>query len=779
MLKLITNTFSILLFCMFALSGCFFNDTPEADNESTFIVERLEDSCEIDSDKLAKILTEDVTAEIECVGAKLNQFAKYVRRTDSRYINKDEISRFITKFFPEDAPKLNQSIDMLFDISNLILEDKKQVISLENIQPLILLFKAFNREALFIHKLVNDDTTNGKAADICQSNPTDNCYEIFMMKRSRYKNAVDRLSRYVTNLLRGKKKNIDTLEIVKFLEKANTAFKDDPSEDDLIDIKTAESFLFIKRIFLGGNKKTIQTNEVHDLLRKLPDFSLLLFDIRYGTTEVFESQPNEQVYLFANHMDSLQKRVYPYFNRDEIIFTTQELIDALNSLVTVTEDDEESVLSEKLQNLDFNTFKSVFEMVKGKILGGEALFYTSHDIQNILSLSQEVLEGIYFNSIVYDYYQVRMEDTSPISEIILPSLDDIPQMRSIRSNQIDHYWDLFSHIAKRYHYYSDSDSHIQNFQQEIIRTKYGFNEIYLLRWFSDRLLRAFGSVEPNANGDYYGTQEQVEEALIALKPLLMEFNFWPKKFETFAYNMVTLADLFQTQSNGDMHIGLDEMTEYFELVLTTVSIQTDVQEGMKQYCEQVLNSDDSEDDSIIFDPECYRNYFFTVFFEDLHLENKFPMLYLYYKESSRHELAQFHKYVEEFARDDMNHLDGSPVMMYDRDRTLTIGALLNIESAYVAFDHRRIDNRMTYGELEDAYRLFRNVIIVLGEMDSGEEKYARAVFYFLVDKLKEPTTLEVLRYHYLADLEDITAYRMNIAAILSYFKIKSLEQIEE
>lgn len=769
----------MLLLCMTTLSGCFFNDAPEGKDESVFIVERLQDSCEIDSDKLAKILTEDVTAEINCVEAKLNQFAKYVRRSDARYINKSELTRFITKFFPENSDKLNKSIDLLFDISHLILEDKKEVISLTNIQPLVLLFKSFNREALYLHKLLNSNFEND-TAEICEAESATSCYESFMIKRTKYKNAIDRLSRYVTNLLRGKKQQIDSLDIISFLKKANKAFKQDPNDDDLIDFDVIENLLFVKRVFLGGDKRNLETDEVHLLLRKLPYFSTLLFDLKYGTKEVFESKPNEQVHLFSNHMDSLKSNVFSNFSAQEIVFTNQDLIDALNSLMSETGDQatggiSTSGVSDMFKDIDFNNFKTVFETLKGKILGGEAQYYTSADIQNILVLTQEVLEGIYFNNLVYDYYQIRMEDPTPISEIVLPTKDELPELAYIREDMIAHYWSIFSHIVKHYHYYGNNEDHIQNFQQEIIRSKYGLNEIYTFRWFSDRLLKAYGSPAPN--GEYYGNKEQLEKALISLKPLLVELNFWPEQFETFAFNMITLSDLFQPQSNGDVKMGLDEMTEYFALIVSTVTLHIKVQDEMKRFCAEIP-SPDSEDPGKdpIFDPQCYRENFFTVIFDELHLENRLPRLYEYYQSSNHYEQTQYHKYVEEFARDAMTTPDGTIINMYNRDRTLTIGALLNIESLYVTYDSRNINNALTFGELEDAFKIFKNVIIDLGGLDGGKKKYARAVFYFMLDKGREPSNLEVLRYYYFAKFENITGYRKDIGAILSYFKKISVQQ---
>lgn len=768
------KTFILLPLILVSLTGCFFNDAPKTEDESVFVVERLQDSCEINSEKLSNILTEDVSKEIDCVGAKLNQFAKYVRRSNPKYINKEEITRFIEKFFPQDATNLNNSLDLLFDVSHLILEDGKEVISLTNIQPLVLLFKSFNREAIYLHRILNSTDESIEDPDLCALSQGEDCYETFMRKRSQYKASIERLSRYVTNLLRGKKQEIDALDIIHFLKKANNTFRKNPSDDDPIDLDLVHSLLFVKRIFLGGSKDELQTNEVMLFLKKLPYFSTLLFDFRYGNKKVFKNSPNEQTRLFANHMNLLQTVIYSQFDSDEIVFTTQDLIDALNKVMTGQDSNPDTdTISDMFKDIDFNNFKSVLETLKGKIIGGDSLSYSSYDIQQFLHLGQDVLEGIYFNSIVYDYYQVRMEDPTPISEVVLPTTDELPQLAYIRSEKIDEHWKAFSYITKHYRYFGNSDDHIQHYQQSIVRSKYGVNEIFTLRWFSAKLLKAFGSRAPN--GEYYGDKAQLEAALVALKPLLVELNFWPKRFETFAFNMITLSDLFQPQSNGDLHMGLDEMTEYFELVISTVNIHMKVQKAMLNYCEPLI-VDGYEEDDPVFDPACYRENFFQVFFDDVGLEDKFTQLYQYYKSSTRYELKQFHKFVEEFARDNMTDAQGKPVLMFNRDRVLTIGALLNIESAYVNFDSRRIDNRLTYGELEDAFGLFDDIIITLAKLEGGSRKYARAVFYFMVDKMREPSKVEVLRYHYFADFEDITAYRMNIAAILSYFKKQSLKQ---
>lgn len=73
---------------------------PLAD-QNVFDLSDLNSSCQLNTQRLQKILEEDVNKDIACLESNLDQFVKFVRRENPKYISRIELERFVTKFFPK------------------------------------------------------------------------------------------------------------------------------------------------------------------------------------------------------------------------------------------------------------------------------------------------------------------------------------------------------------------------------------------------------------------------------------------------------------------------------------------------------------------------------------------------------------------------------------------------------------------------------------------------------------------------------------------------------
>ena len=786
---------------MFPISGCFFNDSEKDQSELIYTVAPQEGECTIDAKKLAKILTEDVSKELSCVEYQLDQFSKFVELENQGHINRFELAKFIRKFFKDDDPeKLIQSLDLLFDFSHLVFEDRKDSISLKNIAPLAQVFQIFNKEAVNINKIINGPQNykippeREDLPKICQylhdpSKSNNDCHDIYLEKRKLYKNSTERFQERILTIIKGKKNNNDEIDIISFAKKINEAFNEDDS-DDLIDLNLLEGFLYTKRIFFGGDKTKLTTTEITDFLYKVTYFSSTFFDINYGEKDVFNTLKNERVHTFLNLITELPSIIYNRFAQDETIFTVDEIIQSLNNLFSYIKDNRspDDTSDRTFDDVNFNNFKNVFEMVKEKIFTGHKNNFIPHDLAYIIEEVRELYEGIYFNSISYDHFEEKMNSPYSIKEIEYPIQSPPVEYSFINNTSIVNHWNMFQHLVLNFRYFGDTQRHVQSYTPNYVRTKYGLNEIFIVRWFSDRLLKSFGALEHEGvkpNGHFRANKDQLEQALLALKSFLVELNFWPEKWETFAFNMVTLSDLFQNQSNGDTLLGLEELTEYLSLVVSTVNIQMEVKDLMidKRICDftRIYEENDGSKDPVIvdyaIDPTCYRKKFFKTFLERANYKNKFTQLNKFYLSQSQDKLEQFHYYIEKFARDYITDPDGTPLKMIARDRSLVIGALLNIETVYLRFD-KNSDNILDPIELGKAFLIFRDILIKLGNLTNGNEKYAKTIFYYMIKFKREPTKAKAYYYYkrgwYFR--RKVYAGRTNIAAILAYFKKKSEEQ---
>ena len=58
----------------------------------------LNGSCELNTEALNEILSQDVSKDIDCLEDNLNQFVDFVRRENPNYIGRFELTKFIEKF---------------------------------------------------------------------------------------------------------------------------------------------------------------------------------------------------------------------------------------------------------------------------------------------------------------------------------------------------------------------------------------------------------------------------------------------------------------------------------------------------------------------------------------------------------------------------------------------------------------------------------------------------------------------------------------------------------
>jgi hypothetical protein len=165
----------------------------------------------------------------------------------------------------------------------------------------------------------------------------------------------------------------------------------------------------------------------------------------------------------------------------------------------------------------------------------------------------------------------------------------------------------------------------------------------------------------------------------------------------------------------------------------------------------------------------------------LNYSSNFPRLESYIFNNSKEELQNYLKGVEGFAREN----NDPKVPINKRDSTLILGALLNIESTFLRFDVNRdntIDNFNVIGregdtditELDTAFKIYRSAIIKVAKLAPEQEKYAQAIFLYMVKYMEIPpqgSWLDNAKFWYFykwGSRKHIVAKRLNIGVLLYY-----------
>ncbi|MCF8058572.1 MAG: hypothetical protein K9K67_04695 [Bacteriovoracaceae bacterium] len=368
-MKLLTRI--LILTSGLLLASCgYFSDEPVTD-AGTYKSDKLANSCQIDVEKLSKIIEEDVQAQIDCLEENLLNFTKYVKRDDASSVSDQELSGFIRRFFKGHAQIILDSLGLIFDINSLFLRDSTDTISTQNIGPLFDLLRVAN---LKLAKLVTtlryfeEDKIDMESAQILfESDLRD-----FSLK---VKNIISRHGRG----------NDSSINLEEFFNRISTQF-----ETFNLSKESLNGLMALKKLFMGGQREILTRSQLFVFLDRLPELGSISFSLLYASKA--NQGSNAGLYsLFKRNIEVLTQQVYPH-RREEIIFKEGEI----EGLI-------ESFFAE-----DKELFVEVSHKVKKHLLGSrtEVGPYSYQEIRNISHLTLSMLEGLVF----YEKYNDSVTD---------------------------------------------------------------------------------------------------------------------------------------------------------------------------------------------------------------------------------------------------------------------------------------------------------------------------------------------------------------------------------
>lgn len=695
------------------------------EDQGVLDISDLQEICPIDSKKLEKILDEDVSKEIACLNDNLDQFVTFVKRKDPNYIHVDELKKFVNKFFDaEVADKTNELLKFVYLLNEVLLKDPENKLSVNNIPLLFGIFRVVN-----VHGTVIKNTFTTFNEDNAK----------YWAERDKVSSVVADASRAFLQVITQRSAVGKRLDIVEFLEELKNTLD---LNDDQIDIELIKSYLFAKKLILGGDRDVITDTELEILLVNLQKMVTLGLDALYVKHKNFEKADEENYF----YLDMIKEAQTLFHNHD----VETHIVD-YDEVEKIAIDLIQDEVSWNIENLE-DSIKNL----KERLVGGARASFSYGDIKIMIGWAQEVFEMLYFNDVTFTHFQSTMESTKVIETIRRPQLDEYDIFTKDRAKEL---WNQFEIITLHYRYFQDDEGYLHYFR-EFKRFRSGFNLAAVLRYGLKKLVDEYGFIPEGERRMHVGKDEVrtlVYEVLGAAQEIFGLSNE-EKKIEKFIREAVDGSDVFQYQGDGNGYSSVEELTEYISAIMSSNKLANTLHENLQKYCKLVGEDGES------FELTCYREYFWHIFFNELGNQKYFAKLYEYVQKVGMEEAQQYLLNIEKYAREIPE--ESIPLTKVDLKRLVV--AFSNVEGIYILYDYNN-DGWLDRRELDIAFFRFETVIMKVGELDNKTAKYAHSIFLYLVKKMEIPSVIQMAIFHYLTPKKKIKGTRFNIAAILAFF----------
>ena len=744
--------------------GCskYINDPPPENGFLEGGNSELNPGCKHDPDSFKNFLSKIITPDLDCLQKNFHAFMKGVRPIKEGYLSKNDLKKVIAKFFEHSSAELIKSIDLLYYADYLLFGGDKEFISIGNVD------KIFDFLIFFNIKYVRDIKPILDEGNVS--------YQRHLIDRKRvYVITVSIVEKLLKVFIKDREQmaEIDLLEVLELLE----------NPDNPTFVEKMKAYLFVKRLFLGGDKNIINHLEFSDLLEIIPTLASSAFDLRRTLSIEFEEEEEYAEFEIQKQaLDNAFKKIYN-FPDGEVIFDVDEVIEAYKKL--------------NLDFFDLEKYRREFIAVKVKILGrntenpSDTDFFAS-DLETSKDLLIELLWRQSFYYKMYSFYQQLLGRPGPLRDSDIDTLEEY----STDNQQETLFKEDFIRIVSSYRFFKVEPLEIldENGEDKImyaplyndgyVRSKTGVATLGNLEFMVENIFMAFGVPLDHFEDDEFPPEDDVRHPFVftdytavnffmTFKNYLKDSHSWKDDVQGLAENALLMGDLFQYQSNGDGVINVREAVEYYTTGNTGTILAGHIFRELKKegsgYC-------DGEDDIDMYgriSKECVNKHFWS-FLQSFH--QFIPRLNMYLNREDT-DKDRFLEKIQNFARDDRNI-----PWMNQRDILLTIGAMLNVESTILRFDALEGDNKLDNEELDLAFQVYISAIYGIINLNDPttlprggrtliwkNDAIARSAFYFLIDKESGPCgVLELISFHIFKNKTKIEGSRQSIAGILEF-----------
>lgn len=765
--------------------------------------------CELKVDEFEFILEKDMSYQIDCLDRNLSLFMRVVESGRPGHLNRGAFEQYVIKYVPDFKPENVRAIKALFDISHLFFGGDPDYISPQAVRKIVDFAYLFNREAIKMYPLFSST----------EENTSPNLHRIF---RERVFNGALNISQGLLDIYvpeRGPE--IHKLDIIELLD----AFSGAGTDTILDKVKAA---LFVKRLFLGGERQVITHVELFDLLNKLSPMSPIAYDL--ARLKYLELNQQAQMEMIKTDIERIEPLLYFTPDSSERLFSLTELAEALRQF-TETRCKPEHTLPD-------GTVVAAEVLSNGKVCPPEGVVYSLPDLRKypdqLLELKMILMSTEKWKAdqdlsgrewVLPSELKMLIEHAKDITtrsatyhriyEFFKTQLDSPASINLNYNNYLlqfpghEKYVKEFARFTTSYRFFRGKfDS--PYYSPAIRRNVEGYVELGALEYVLTMAFRRYGDSTRPANapaprptdsdycpgnqvtclGHYGASQDQLLNVFNVFKKLLVDEDMITDGLEPRTnQNLTLLSTLFQYQSNGDGVINVNEMTELANTVITSFSVADYFHAEMQKLCAK-----DSR--GRITDLKCYRREFMGVackkykqyypkLFSSFGLSNCDASKERDWEEKSLPAVEKYLKTLEVVARTCTVFKDNTDVPMDDGDFMPIWVMMMNIEGTVSRYDVNG-NNRMDSSEVRTAYRVaFHPAVEALVEQQAAViaklpfnlgSGISKKIYYYLIKYGSIPSSLK--QYLKLIFIGASPANRQTIASVLKVIGEESPATVE-
>lgn len=558
----------LILSMLLALSGCG-DLLGEKAIKKELGTSQFEVDCELDMEKFSKILDENIGSQIRCLGANLNLFIKIVNSGKPGYLSRIQLESYLAKFRPDVKPEVIKALKSVFLLGHLITGEEVDYVSKETVDKVVDFAVVFNAQAALNFAPIFKNESMGS-------------YELHKSHQNKVRNATLAILSALRPILKGDRGGqIHKLNIIELLESFT-------NEDNRDTIEKVKKVLFAKTLLVGGDREILTHVELERLVTNFDKLAVIALDIvRYSYLDFLtpDQKQNSILQLLKLDVDDLYNIVFmpPLNNRDtEIFFTIDEAIEAVKLFV-----DEEDL------GFDIDKFHNLIGEAKIILMNGNETEVKGIEIKNLFVHAKSLLQtGTVFHRIWESFLPQMM---SP-----LPVTIDFDQ-HTFPGYQAE--VDQFERIAKKYRFFK-GEFISPYYTREYRRNASAMFEVAAWEYLLKLVFARYG--DSNDDGQVVGytmSLQNVKDLMKKFEPELVELDLiLPGRSENTANNIALLSMLFQYQSDKNNAMDVNEGTEFFTTLFTSMDTADDM---FAQY--QDMNCSIDSFDRV--DSKCFRDNF--------------------------------------------------------------------------------------------------------------------------------------------------------------------------
>jgi Holliday junction resolvase len=579
------KTTLILALLALTVSGCG-NESPLNDlfqkkvlNED-FDSNRFEAKCELNVDEFTQIMEERIDDTINCLGENLRLFMSVVESGKPGYLSLKSLEAYIKNNRPDIQPEVLNVLKAVFEIKYIIFGGDREYISRENVEKIIKFALIFNEQAA--KNFMPIFNAEGRST--------------YNLHRQQRDFQIGPSARIITSALnnifnRNRQGEIHSLNLSDMFDR----FKTEGNKEQIDNFK---KLLFFKKVLIGGDSEVITHLEVLRIIRNFDSFVLLALDaVRF---EKIELNQESTIKFLKEDIELLDDLIY----QNDLGTRSQEIFFNLDQAISTFK-----LFQNKDSSFDVDKFREIITEGKLILMGGDSHVVTGSDFRRFINHTKNILNRGYYFHLFWDLKRVILESPRPVTY----RFDDLKLSFPGQKELVED----FARIVSKYRFMK-GEFESAYYSNDYRRNANAVFEIAAIEYILKLVFQKYGS-DSSALGGKSMSKDQVAALIKKFRSALIKMDLiYPGREVKTAETVTLLGSLFEFQSDDNKLFDINEATEFFVSVFTSLNVSDAIY--------KVLKSKGCKVDTYgRLEPSCVRKYFFEGVC--LNYPNNYPKLF--------------------------------------------------------------------------------------------------------------------------------------------------------